>query len=1068
MFDIIKNQVSLLAEIEKDLNVTFRQMGDKNWVIDGDKDINGCPFCGHHDCFRVMHVEGDNQNSAYKCFSCGEYGDVITWRSKQKNIPVGDAGYELAKEHDIALPREQNPVQQVFTLAANYYHQTLMEWSDNKTLTILGDRTPIGYQLLQRKRETKSLEKYKIGYSDGGLKDFLDAVGIDIKLMVESGLVKEHKTKKGTYHDFLPAHSFIYPHYVKGRVSHFTFKDPTKRLAYQVPKKFSLNGYLFYGQDTFNASEFLMLVEGENDWLAVMESGKSPATFAIIGQISAEQVTWLRENCSQKKVITMFDPDSAGDKYRATLEQSRRFFKGLIHIKPPEDKDIDELLINGADLEEIVRNNIVKVVLEKKDKPEALAGVWEEVAPNSPAKAKETVTKPSKEEIDASVATAEEIAFKAVTDAAKTSAETVQETQEEIDIPVRAESEIALIDGEPAEVIGVKPSLGSYVPPHIPSDDEDRDRDGGTGEEDDHSMELIQLDDSPVIQRRGCYEKVELNKDGQERYKRISDFTIQLINVYVKEDGDREREIIVKKVNGVKSDPILVNSETKVTPKEFKKLMARAVDGEWLGQAWDLDAMWRLVYNQARDTEIRVPHQVGRHDKHNLWIFGNVVITGSGVAIKPDDNGIFWLTGKSRGIKPDGLNVDDKAISSLPSLEMGLKRDEAKALLRDALHHYARNLDSVGDALLAFGWMYSNIYSDRIYKINGGMSVLLFWSLFGEGKTTLVEWLRYFFGFLDKTGRTTPTMMGSGIGFLRQGEYYASMPLFIDELRQDDDSKACLGRIRSWYDRDGRTLADRESKGIRIQKLRSTLIVAGEDLPADPATRERCVSIRVKKKPEAGSVEEKEGLGRETVESYAWFQKHGTSLSNITYYWILDAMEEAPDVLVKGMAEIDKVLRASGCSSRTSKNWSAAGYLGQRLADEFYPDFDFKSYMAQACMTEHKQQREDTSLQQFFEMIEAMMAQEDSRITDKHIMYNAVEDVCYIWFAAVFKEVQDEMRGKLPWSRNAILRALREEKYYVRDDQKICMGLDGTKRYVITLNMKNCPEVLHNIAKTNN
>src|ERR1700757_415715 len=1047
MFDIIKNQVNLLSEIEKDLHVTFRQMGDKNWVIDGDKDVSGCPFCNHMDCFWVMHIEGENQNSAYKCFSCGEYGDVVTWRSKQKKITVGEALVELARENNIALPRETNPVQQVFTLAAGYYHQCLIEGAD-KPQPLLNGKTPTQYQTEHRKRKLESLSKYKIGYSDGGLLEYLDAVGISLELAESSGLIKKSK-KTERYHDFLPSNCFIYPHYVKGRVSHFTFKDPSKRLAYQLPKKVSLNGYLFYGQDTFAASEFLMLVEGENDWLAVMESGKSPATFAIIGQISGEQLDWLRLNCGQKKIITMFDPDDAGDKYRAKVEGLRKHFKGLIHVKPPEDKDIDELLIGGADLEQIVRNNMVKVDLTKQAPPEALASVWEEVTEKA-AEGLKTAAKPSEEEVKGSVATAEEISYTTILEAT----------------PQPGSTE-ALIDGEVVEVVAPKPSLGSYVPPNIPSE-VSTDRDGSPEEGGEVvEPELVQIDDSPVIQRRGCYEKVEY-KDGEEKFKRISDFTIKLLNVYVKEDGDREREIIVTKATGQKSDPLLVNSETKVTPKEFKRLMAKAIDGEWLGQAWDLDAMWRLVYNQARDTEIRVPQQCGRHERHDCWIFNNVLITGSGVAIQPDENGIFWTSGKTRGIKPDGLNVDKEAVSSLPQLEMSLSRQGADELLKGALHQYARNLDSVGDALLAFGWIYSNVYSDRIYKINGGMSILLLWSLFGEGKTTLVEWLRYFFGFLDKTGRTTPTMMGSGIGFLRQGEYYSSMPLFIDELRQDDESKACLGRIRSWYDRDGRTLATRESHGIRVQKLRSTLIVAGEDLPADPATRERCVSIRVKKKPEEGSPEALEGKGRETVESYAWFQKFGTSLSNITYYWIMDAVQEDPKVLVEGMNAIDKMLRTSGCSSRTSKNWSAAGYLGQRLAQKFYPDFDFIGYMATACTTEHKQQREDTSLQQFFETVEAMMAQGDrSRLSDEHVMYNAVEDVVYIWFSAVFKEVQDEMRGKLPWSRNALLRALREEKYFVRDDQKIRMGINGSQRNVITLNLKKAPEVLHNIAGTN-
>ena len=137
------------------------------------------------------------------------------------------------------------------------------------------------------------------------------------------------------------------------------------------------------------------------------------------------------------------------------------------------------------------------------------------------------------------------------------------------------------------------------------------------------------------------------------------------------------------------------------------------------------------------------------------------------------------------------------------------------------------------------------------------------------------------------------------------------------------------------------------------------------------------------------------------------------------------------------------------------------------MADKFYPDYDFQAYMVKACVTEHKQQREDTSLQQFFETIEAMMAQEHTRITDAHIMYDQIKDVVYIWFAAVFKEVFDDMRGKLPWSKNALLRALREEEYYIREDQKINMGTDGAKRTVITLSLKNAPEVLRNVAGVN-
>ena len=57
----------------------------------------------------------------------------------------------------------------------------------------------------------------------------------------------------------------------------------------------------------------IALVEGD-DFSSVYEAG-GHSTMAIIGQISNEQLEWLKDNC-QKAILTIFDPDEAGDKYR--------------------------------------------------------------------------------------------------------------------------------------------------------------------------------------------------------------------------------------------------------------------------------------------------------------------------------------------------------------------------------------------------------------------------------------------------------------------------------------------------------------------------------------------------------------------------------------------------------------------------------------------------------------------------------------------------------------------------------------------------------------------------------
>ena len=159
------------------------------------------------------------------------------------------------------------------------------------------------------------------------------------------------------------------------------------------------------------------------------------------------------------------------------------------------------------------------------------------------------------------------------------------------------------------------------------------------------------------------------------------------------------------------------------------------------------------------------------------------------------------------------------------------------------------------------------------------------------------------------------------------------------------------------------------------------------------------------------------------------------------------------------------MLLEAGCPQRTSKNWAAVGVFAERLCKHFYPDFNFREFLIKSSLAEAAYQKSDTTLMQFWELVEGVRAQEFSHITDKHVMRDG--EFVHIWYPAIFKIIQDESRGKFPFSKNAVLSALREEPYFVSDDKKITMGLDGTRRTVITLDLTKAPESVRNIALAN-
>ncbi len=263
-----------------------------------------CPFCQGHDCFSI-------RDGYFKCFQCDDgKGDVFNFLEKFHNVDRAGAlklGAELAgvELEDRKKPQKKLSVTDRIRLgAAAYYHAHMLQNGGRQ------------YLLDERGHDLKTLEHEQIGFSDGHLFDHLISQGFSESAILESGLAKERELEGGrkVISDYFSSGLVIFPHLSRGKVLHFTQKDPTKKLKYQLPNTHKDKAWKFYGQDALDKYEEVILVEGENDRLQILNTGIG-WVIAMIGNISDAQIKDLQRLCKGKKLYLWVDNDKKGDEY---------------------------------------------------------------------------------------------------------------------------------------------------------------------------------------------------------------------------------------------------------------------------------------------------------------------------------------------------------------------------------------------------------------------------------------------------------------------------------------------------------------------------------------------------------------------------------------------------------------------------------------------------------------------------------------------------------------------------------------------------------------------------------
>jgi len=306
-----------------------------------------CPF--HQEKTPSFFVSPER--GFFKCFGCGESGDVISFLMKIEGLDFTEALKQLADLAGVKLSRltysgqdkDKDQLYQVNKLAARFYHHLLTKHQ--------AGRAGLDY-LKQRGLTNKTISSFYLGWAPNqwdGLSRFLTKKGIDLKIAQQAGLVVQKGSR--VYDRFRGR--VIFPLFnILGEVVGFGGRslvdDP------QTPKYINSPETLIYHKSrhlfglyqaklAIRSRQEVIVTEGEFDVIMAHQAGLKQ-TVAVKGSaLTAEHIKILKRYT--KKVIFAFDNDPAGLKAtQAGLILADNYnLEGWV-VKLPPKMDLDDYL----------------------------------------------------------------------------------------------------------------------------------------------------------------------------------------------------------------------------------------------------------------------------------------------------------------------------------------------------------------------------------------------------------------------------------------------------------------------------------------------------------------------------------------------------------------------------------------------------------------------------------------------------------------------------------------------------------------------------------------------------
>lgn len=349
-----------------DLRDFFQQVKRANDIVDvigsyielrtrGTSQIARCPF--HGEKTPSFHVSRNLQ--IFKCFGCGESGDVIKFVEKYESCTFMEAVEILAKRAGIPLPEGLNGANDEEATARKKKRDTYLDIC--KTAAVFYYkclRAPMGARALEYMRsrgfDTATLNKFGIGYSPNGtmLTQYLRKAGFADEDCIKCGVLQN--TARGV-EDPLFERVIIPIFNMQGKVIAFGARGITQRIVDMGKYRNTSDSTLFSKKNNLFALNIakeqkqqrqlpnMVVVEGYMDVISMYQAGFKRAVASMGTSLTQEQAKWLSR--LTETVYICYDGDAAGQK--ATVRGLDILDKAGLQVMVmtvPEGLDPDEYI----------------------------------------------------------------------------------------------------------------------------------------------------------------------------------------------------------------------------------------------------------------------------------------------------------------------------------------------------------------------------------------------------------------------------------------------------------------------------------------------------------------------------------------------------------------------------------------------------------------------------------------------------------------------------------------------------------------------------------------------------
>lgn len=179
----IKDRLDIVDVVSR--TVILKKSGGNYWGL--------CPFHGE----KTPSFSVNAQKQIYKCFGCGEGGDVLSFLMKINNQSFADTVKEQAETLGIELPKTHGDENQSLK---KQLCEVLLAAADYYTENLLRDKDGVAYKYLQKRGfGVDVIEKYKLGTSKDSYDDMQKKLTkkFDISLLEKAGLVIKRDNSRG-------------------------------------------------------------------------------------------------------------------------------------------------------------------------------------------------------------------------------------------------------------------------------------------------------------------------------------------------------------------------------------------------------------------------------------------------------------------------------------------------------------------------------------------------------------------------------------------------------------------------------------------------------------------------------------------------------------------------------------------------------------------------------------------------------------------------------------------------------------------------------------------------------